>query len=96
MEYKVQEDAEDFDQCRLLSILKGIKQILCRTAGITTFKYFMLTQGMCELSLSKTYQRGHYTHDSMTVIMGMTAFLLSIVATAGEILKVWNCLIRVG
>lgn len=50
----------------------------------------MLTRGMCELSVSKTYQHGHYILDSMTVIMGMTAFLLSIVATASEILMVWN------
>lgn len=35
---KVQEDAEGFDQCRLLNILKGIKPTQCRTAGVTTFK----------------------------------------------------------
>lgn len=64
---------------RLLSdATRRLTELCVFTLGKAIARYFSLALEKCELLVYKTLQHNHYIHDS-TVIIGLTAFLLSIV-----------------
>lgn len=64
---------------RLLSVAtRHLTELCIFTLGKAIARRFSLTLEKCELLVYKTLQHSHYIHDS-TVIIGLTAFLLSIV-----------------